>query len=270
MEQELVSVIMATHDDGLLLEKSIKSVLGQSYNKLELVITDDGSTNPETRRILNNYAQKDSRLKVFFSETNQGAGIARNNSIKHANGQYIAFCDSDDQWKTDKLEKQIKYMKAKDVPICYSSYIRRSADGEEMGIVVAPDRITYRDMRRIDNMGFSTCIFDVRRIGKKFYMPSLRKRQDWALKLEIMHDSPLALGLREALVYYTVRKGSVSHNKLSLVKYHIAVYKLTLGFSTLKSYLMFLFVYMPRYTAKKLRIKSDSRKYFKGTLDLRG
>ena len=111
MTQELVSVIMPTFNEAHYLAESIECVLGQTYAHLELLITDDGSTNGEVREMLQRYAERDARVRIFFLDENRGAGYARNNSIAEARGRYIAFCDSDDRWTPDKLERQVAFMK---------------------------------------------------------------------------------------------------------------------------------------------------------------
>lgn len=114
MKTDLVSVIMPTYNTGSILTESIDSILNQTYKNLELIITDDKSDDETTLAILRSYMLKDERVKVFFLDENKGTGYARNNSIKNAQGQYIAFCDSDDKWFPDKLERQVSFLKQKE------------------------------------------------------------------------------------------------------------------------------------------------------------
>ena len=109
-KEDLVSVIMPTYNAGKYLADSINSILNQSYKNLELLITDDASTDPTTLQLLQEFASKDNRVDILYLKENHGAGYARNKSIERAKGRYIAFCDSDDRWTTDKLEKQIAFM----------------------------------------------------------------------------------------------------------------------------------------------------------------
>ena len=95
---------MPTYNSGRFVAESIESILNQTYTHLELLITDDGSTD-DTPQIIRSYEQKDSRIRYFAMSDNMGAGHARNLSIELARGQYIAFCDSDDTWLPEKLEK---------------------------------------------------------------------------------------------------------------------------------------------------------------------
>ena len=105
MTEPLVSIITPCYNCSNFIENTIQSILLQSYQNWELLITDDCSSD-QSWKILNKYAKQDPRIKLFKLNKNSGAGVARNNSIKNAKGRFISFCDSDDQWKLEKLEKQ--------------------------------------------------------------------------------------------------------------------------------------------------------------------
>ena len=98
VSNELVSIITPSYNSQAYISQTIESIQAQTYSHWELLITDDCSTD-QTIDIIKGYQKGDSRIKLFLLHKNQGAGVARNNSIKEANGRYIAFCDSDDQWK---------------------------------------------------------------------------------------------------------------------------------------------------------------------------
>lgn len=103
----LVSVIIPTFNRAEFLTRSISSVLNQSYNDLELIIVDDGSTD-ETKEVVESF--KDSRLS-FYHKSNGGVSSARNLGVSKAQGEYIAFLDSDDEWQLDKISTQVSYLK---------------------------------------------------------------------------------------------------------------------------------------------------------------
>ena len=106
-----VSVITASYNAGRFIEETIKSVLDQTYENLELIIVDDCSTD-NTDEIVSKYIKVDSRVKFYKLEKNSGAAVVRNTALEKAEGRFIAFLDSDDVWDRKKLEKQISFMKS--------------------------------------------------------------------------------------------------------------------------------------------------------------
>ena len=261
MIEGLVSVIMPTYNSSKYLADSIESLLNQTYQHLELLITDDCSSDADTINLLMKYQQEDDRVKVVFLKENGGPGVARNNSIERAQGQYIAFCDSDDRWLPRKLEVQLAFMKENHCALCCSSYIICDESSRNIGVNITPARITYGMMKRDDKVGCLTAIYDVKALGRKYFMPTMRKRQDWAFFLNLIADCKEANGIKEPLAYYRRRTNSVSSSKLSLVKFNIAVYRQCLGFSRTKSLLYFAFCFMPTYAVKVLKQLVDSYKF---------
>ncbi len=93
-QRPLITVILPCYNVGRYIEKSLSSILNQTIKNIEVICINDGSTD-DTLDILNCYSINDERVKIY-NQKNQGQGIARNNGIKHANGEYIAFVDPDD------------------------------------------------------------------------------------------------------------------------------------------------------------------------------
>ena len=157
------------------------------------------------------------KRQILYLKENHGAGYARNKSIERAKGRYIAFCDSDDRWTTDKLEKQIAFMNEKKCALSCASYIIFDGETqEEIGFCTAPKKITYGMMKRDNKVGCLTAIYDIKMLGRKFFMPTIRKRQDWALFLQIIKECKVCYSYpSKPLAYYCVRKNSIS--SLSLI-----------------------------------------------------
>ena len=260
MNQNLVSVIMPTFNASKYIADSIESVLSQTYTNLELLITDDCSSD-ETRTILTEFAMRDPRVKVEYLKDNYGPGVARNKSIERAKGRYIAFCDCDDRWKPEKLEKQIAHMTRKDCALCSSSYMICNENNEVTGINISPKYLTLSMMKRDNKIGCLTAIYDIKRLGHKFYMPAIRKRQDWALFLNILKECQICYCVTEPLAYYRQRTNSVSSNKFSLIKYNVNVYETVFGYSRPKAYLYFFTRFLPTYFMKVQKRNRDSQRY---------
>lgn len=253
LHKGLVSIITPSYNAEQFIGQMIESVIAQTYQDWELLITDDCSTDGSCA-IIERYAQQDSRIKLFRLERNSGAGVARNESIKHARGRYIAFCDSDDWWLADKLQEQIDFMTQNSVQICYSSYYTCNEAGNITGLVASYKQISYNHIIRDDSIGFLTCIYDTAEIGK-VYMPSIRRRQDWALKIQLLQKHPMAYGIIKPLACYRVREGSLSSNKFKLVKYNVQVYREVLRYNVFRAWLVFLFRFLPSYLLKKMRLR---------------
>ncbi len=106
-----VSVIITSFNSAKFLKETINSVLKQTYNNFELIIVDDASTD-KSREIIYKFSNLDKRIKFYFMQKNSGtASIPRNIGAKIAKGKYLAFLDSDDLWKKNKLKIQINNLK---------------------------------------------------------------------------------------------------------------------------------------------------------------
>ena len=101
-----VSVIIPTYNRAELLDEAIRSVLGQSYENLEIIIVDDGSTD-NTREVVGSI--RDKRIKYIWTDNWGGPARPRNIGIRAAQGNFIAFLDADDYWKEKKLEVQMPH-----------------------------------------------------------------------------------------------------------------------------------------------------------------
>lgn len=233
----LVSIITPVFNSEKYLSETVNSVLNQTYSHWEMLLVDDYSTD-SSWLLLEDFAQKDSRIKVFRLLQNSGPAVARNWAIQNAKGQYIAFLDADDLWKPEKLRVQLDFMKKTECLVCFSSYYLINESGSlQQKMIEALPEISYKKLLKANYIGNLTGIYNAEILGK-IYSPLLLKRQDWALWLCAVKKSGKANGIKEPLAFYRIRKNSVSNNKTGLVKYNYTVYRKALGFSSIKSYLM--------------------------------
>jgi glycosyltransferase involved in cell wall biosynthesis len=142
-EDPLVSVILPTYNRRVTLRRAIDSVLAQTWRNLELIVVDDGSedgTDDLVRSV------RDSRLRVLRQACNEGVATARNRGLAEAKGGLIAFLDSDDEWRPEKLERQVARMRAAPsrVGLLYTGLLVRQPGGvvetwtpEARGMVLA-------------------------------------------------------------------------------------------------------------------------------------
>jgi len=126
--QPLVSVIIPTFNRAGIVPRAIDSVLGQTYRPVEVIVVDDGSTD-ETPRVLGAYSG--AIVPVF--QANAGAAAARNRGLREAQGDLVAFLDSDDVWLATKLQRQVGVLEraGRDVPCCLCDTLMRMPGQQE-------------------------------------------------------------------------------------------------------------------------------------------
>lgn len=234
--EKLVSIIMPAYNCVDYIAESIRSVQNQSYRNWELIVADDNSTD-STVDAVRSMAADDNRIHLLETDINLGPAAARNRAINAARGDYIAFLDSDDIWFPDKLSRQISFMEQTGYDFTYTAYEKINERSEKMGIVVsAPKSVNYSSMLyRGDPIGNLTVVYDATKLGK-FYVPDIKKRNDFALWLKMMHDCKRAYGLNEVLASYRVRAGSISSTRKSeLLKYYWELYRDIERLSNIKS-----------------------------------
>lgn len=104
----LISIVMANYNNGEIINKTIESVLNQTYNNIQFIIIDDASTD-SSRKVIEKYAKKDKRIEAYFEKENHNFCVASNIGMSKVKGEFITRIDSDDTWEKDKLSKQYDY-----------------------------------------------------------------------------------------------------------------------------------------------------------------
>lgn len=133
-----ISVIIPTFNRAFILERAVRSVLNQTYTPSEVIIVDDGSTD-NTKQVVESI---NNPLVKYYYKENGGAASARNLGVKMAYGDWIAFQDSDDEWRKEKLQRQVDYYKKhSDYNLIYSSYEMHMADGNTITVPSKEDDI---------------------------------------------------------------------------------------------------------------------------------
>ena len=129
MNNKLVSIIIAAYNAEKYLRRGLDSILNQPYSNVEVMIMDDGSRD-ETLAIANEYATRDSRVRVF-SQDNKGPAEARNRLIECSNGDYIAICDADDYNCENRFVRQVEYLDSHtDIDLVSGGFAKISALGK--------------------------------------------------------------------------------------------------------------------------------------------
>ena len=110
-----ISVIIPVYNAEATLERCLNALISQTFKDFEVICIDDGSKD-KSFEILKNFAQKDSRIKVF-SQENSGPAKTRYNAIEKSTGEYIMFCDADDWYEKEMIEQMYTAITDKDVDI---------------------------------------------------------------------------------------------------------------------------------------------------------
>lgn len=220
MESIKVSIITPVYNASRFLDETAQSVLQQEYSNWEWILVDDCSKD-DSKEKLTRLSESDDRIKVFFQNVNKGSGQARNLAINKASGKFIAFLDSDDLWRKDKLKKHVKFMLEKKAVFSHTSYGFIDEEGNKIKSVfrVSNIPVTYKMLLKRTEISCLTAMYDQEAIGK-FYMPDIRRKQDYGLWLKILKEGYVSEPMDEELAFYRQVKGSATNNKLKLVIKH--------------------------------------------------
>ena len=207
----LVSIIMPSWNTAKFIAETIQSVIDQTYQNWELLIVDDCSTD-NTDEIVASF--KDDRIKYFHNEKNSGAALTRNRAMREAQGEWIAFLDSDDLWMPKKLEKQIAFMRENGYTLSYTEYEKIDEASKPLNIYVSgPEKVNKRKMYNYDYIGQLTMMYSAKEFGL-IQIKDIKKNNDYAIRLQLYKKSgTCAYLLKENLAKYRVRKVSISHDK---------------------------------------------------------
>lgn len=213
---EKVSIILPTYNRAYCIKRSIDSVLRQTYTDFELLIIDDCSTD-DTEEVIGQIAEKDDRVRCFRQPDNRGVAAARNEGIRRAQCACIAFQDSDDVWRADKLEKQMRVLEGQpDIGLVYCTLEGRKKDGT---LIHIPDESLEKsglqgDMYRLLLQGnvIDAPTVVVRRECLEqsgLFDEELICLEDWELFLRIAQNWKIGY-VDEALLLSDIHEGGVS------------------------------------------------------------
>ncbi|MGR2847523.1 glycosyltransferase [Vibrio vulnificus] len=232
-EEKLVSIIMPAYNSSRFINESIESVLSQSYSSWELLVVDDCSTD-DTALIVKWYEKKDKRIKYIKMEVNTGSPSGpRNKGLEEARGEYIAFLDSDDIWKFQKLEKQICFMEKNNYEFTCSSYEIISEKGDKIGSYTPNGSVDYEMMLKNNSVGCLTALIK-RSLIEGCFFPKCG-HEDYALWLKLVKKSYKIYACSEPLAAYRKVSNSVSSNKMKVFKFFWHIYRYEENLSIVKT-----------------------------------
>lgn len=221
----LISVIIPVYNREKFIKESMISVINQTYKNFELIIYNDGSTDKtdeSIKKVCKLYPSY--KIKYINSPNNKGPSFARNRGVEIANGEYIAFLDSDDLWLKNKLSTQIKYMIDNNWQICQTEeiWIRN-------GKRVNPQQKHKKHSGYIFDKALKLCIVSPSAVMMKKYIfyefggfdETLPACEDYDLWLKISSKYPIYLIEKKLVIKRGGHEDQLSKKIPCLDKYRI-------------------------------------------------
>ena len=164
MSEKLVTVIMSIYNESVSeLNKSINSILNQSYRNLEFIIINDNPLNKQLENQLNELVRQDSRVKVYVNNNNIGLVESLNRALGFSHGDYIARMDADDISEPSRIKKQVSCIEQKNLDLIGSSLILIDEQDVQFGTLHFPTR----NEQIVRFMKYGTCLPHPTWLGKK-------------------------------------------------------------------------------------------------------
>lgn len=218
---QLISVVIPTYNRDRTIERTIESVLKQTYKNYEIIIVDDNS-NDNTESIIKKYLEKYSFITYIKHDFNKGGAEARNTGVENSTGEIISFLDSDDEWLEEKLEKDIETINKENADMVYCDMISIDVEtgNQSIGNRESYDDIYYQLLKR--NVVGGTSIITVKKSvfqavgGFKKELPSC---QDWEFYLNIAKGYKI-VKINKPLIKYYIHANSISGNINNAIEGH--------------------------------------------------
>ena len=220
-ENTMISVIIPTYNRANLIRRSINSILKQTYQNLEVIVVDDGSTDNtslEIKRI------QDNRIKYIKLIENKGGSNARNIGIKNARGKYISFQDSDDLYYPNKLEKQIQniIIKKSNLDFCkikviYNSSLSLFYPNKRQEKSILKGKIFDELVSKGNFISTQAMLVQKNFMRKFFFDTNMPRLQDYEVILRMIPKVKISY-TPNVLVDLHMQKDSVTQSKVKLKK----------------------------------------------------
>ncbi len=231
-----IDIILPNYNSAKYIEQAIKSVINQSYKFWKLIIVDDFS-NKETTKILRKY-YKHKKIKIFWLKKNKGAGFCRNYAIKKSNSPYIAFIDSDDIWKKNKLKNQIEFMLRNKLKFVYSNYETFGLKNKKIN---CPLKFSFLSFTKNTSIATSTMIIKRNIIGNAKFTET-KICEDYYFKCILLKKVKYAHCLSEYLTKYRIRKDSLQSSNLRNFYWIWKINKNYNNFNIIDNFISLLFI----------------------------
>ena len=206
-----VSIILPNYNSSKTIKETISSVLNQTYKNWELIIVDDNS-DKKTKSILSKF-KKFKKIKTFYLNRNKGVAYCRNLAIKKSKSYYLAYIDSDDLWKKNKLNLQINFMQKNNYFFTYTNYKTFKINKPIKKTILVPSKFNFESF--VKNTSIATSTMIVRRSAAgKIKFSNTKICEDYYYKCQLLKKIGNAYCYPACLTEYQIRKDSLQSNRI--------------------------------------------------------
>ncbi len=213
---DLISIIMSTYNEKEeWVSKSIVSMLNQTYSNFEFIIILDNPENQELKKILYDYSEVDSRVRIVINQENLGLVRSLNIALGYCTGSYIARMDADDISHENRLQLQKEYLENEDVDLVFSRVIMINEDGKEMGQTNNQELSHSQVKEKLEavNMSFHPTWLVKKEVYDKLDgYREIAYCEDYDFSLRALSYGYRIGKLNENLLFYRVRESSISRS----------------------------------------------------------
>ena len=206
-KEKKIDIILPNFNSSEYIKETIKSIIDQTFKNWKLIIVDDCS-DKKTRTLLKKFS-KNKRIKIYWLKKNKGAGYCRNYAIKKSKSSYLAFIDSDDIWKKDKLETQLRFMENNNYLFTYTNY---ETFGKKIKFISPAKEYDFKKFVNDTSICTSTMIIK-KNILKNIKFINSEICEDYFFKCKILKICN-AYCLDDYLTKYRIRKNSLQSSSL--------------------------------------------------------
>jgi glycosyltransferase involved in cell wall biosynthesis len=209
----LVSVVIPTYKRDHIIERTVRSVLEQTYQDFEILVVNDGSRD-DTESVVASLAKQESRIRYFCHDTNRGAQAARNTGVKAAKGEWIVFLDSDDYFTPNSLEVRMLAAQREGVKVLNSQCIVLKED-ESRTVYGTPalNGYIYRSLLHYCGPLFSGLFIAKEALEKIGYLDEqIISYQDWDTVIRLAKYYPFGFVAEPTFIYDCRGDDNISKN----------------------------------------------------------
>lgn len=271
-----ISVIIPVYNAENFLKRCINSVLDQSYQNLEIIIVNDGSTD-SSLNILKEFSKKDNRI-VLLNQDNKGVSSARNRGLKLATGDYITFLDSDDYIEINMYDEMMRYGKEYNADIVECSVVRVNERGDNLRNfnlnfqLIASKKLCIESyIKNINTTAFNWNKIYRKSVVEDVFFPNLKYSEDYYFNVLTHSNCDMKVTIPNAYNYYVEHSNSVTQADFSPEKLDI-LKSADLVIDFLKENHQELVIYAILYKLNNIRllyfqIKQEKNSFYKNYSD---